>query len=114
MITLEVTHHSDQSQQGSERATRLLFNSYTPFLVKEKSHCKGGKETFRTNLYKGFENFSKGNYCWQAAMARGIGTLKPPQMQHSGNVVLISLVFRICFYLHQFLFLTLVLTPTNY
>ena len=49
-----------------------------------------------------------------AAMARSIGTLKPPQTQHSGTVVLISLVFRACFYLHQFLFLTLVLTPTNF
>ena len=28
-----------------------------------------------------------------AAIARGIGTLKPPQMQHSGTVVLKSLVF---------------------
>ena len=43
MITLEATHHSDQSQQGSERATRLLFNSYTPLLVKEKSHLRAEK-----------------------------------------------------------------------
>ena len=49
-----------------------------------------------------------------AAIARGIGTLKLPQMEHSGTVVLVSLVFRGCFYLHQFLFLPLVLTPTNY
>ena len=34
-------------------------------------------------------------------------------MQHSGTVVLISLVFRVCLYSYQFLLLTLVLTPTN-
>ena len=39
------------------------------------------------------------------AIARGIGTLKPPQ--------LISLVFRVCFKLHQLLFLPLILTATN-
>ena len=35
------------------------------------------------------------------------------QKQHCSTVVLISLVFRVCLYPHQFSLLTLVLTPTN-
>ena len=47
-----------------------------------------------------------------AAIARGIGTLNYFK-SNTGTVVLISLVFRVCFNLQQLLFLPLVLTATT-
>ena len=48
-----------------------------------------------------------------AAIARGIRTLNYFK-SNTDTVVLISFVFRVCFNLHQLLFLPLVLTATNY